>query len=155
MLKQGNVIDNLTELARHLIDVAAVDAEDQYGATVLDHAAFRGDIDVMKMLIEAKADINHQDDGGVTPLMNAAANNQKEAVEWLIAQGVNLHLRSENGGWTAVDLCTDSEIIQLLKNAMEKQAHEEVKVVDEHVAGGVMDQQPELQKPIGSEDTDS
>ena len=102
MLKQGNVIDNLTELAKHLIDVGAVDAEDQYGATVLDHAAFRGDIDVMKMLIEAKADINHQDHDGVTPLMNAAANHQKEAVEWLIAQDVNLHLRSD--GWTAVDL---------------------------------------------------
>ena len=59
------------------------------GETALQMAAARGDVDVMKMLLDAGADINHRDWNGMSALMLACQKGQQAAVEFLLAHGAD------------------------------------------------------------------
>ena len=62
------------------------------------HAAvsFRRD-DVVKMIVELKADLDVQDNSGKTPLFVAVETGQKNIVDLLITNGANVNISSNNG----------------------------------------------------------
>ncbi len=77
---------------RHAIqrNRAAVNAREQrYGDTALMWAAVAGHVDVVRLLIEAGADVRAVDDEGVTALHLARAKGHTEVAAALLAAGAN------------------------------------------------------------------
>jgi uncharacterized protein len=71
------------------------------GYTGLMVAAERGRADIVKLLLDHKADPNAAGRDGTTALMLAAENNQPEILKLLIGRGADPN-RQDNNGWTAV-----------------------------------------------------
>lgn len=71
------------------------------GYTALMVAAERGRADIVKLLLDHKADPNVAAQDASTALMLAAENNQPEIVKLLIGRGADPN-RQDNNGWTAV-----------------------------------------------------
>jgi ankyrin repeat protein len=59
-------------------------------ATLFDH------IEIVKMLIKAKSDINLQDEEGDTPLHLAYKKNNPEIIKLLLESGANPELQNKN-----------------------------------------------------------
>ncbi len=80
------------------------------GYTPLMHAAARGDVHIMEMLIAAGADIHHQRPdaefwpGGQTHLHLAANNGSYEAVVFLLRCGVRADIKDREFNETALDV---------------------------------------------------
>ena len=72
---------------RNRADVNA--REQRYGDTALMWAAVAGHVDVVRLLIEAGADVRAVDDEGVTALHLARANGHTEVAAALLAAGAN------------------------------------------------------------------
>ncbi|KXJ11654.1 poly [ADP-ribose] polymerase tankyrase [Exaiptasia diaphana] len=66
----------------------SVNAKDKYGNTPLKLAAEKGNIPILKLLLEKGADVNKKDDlSGDTPLHWAAKNDKVKAVHTLLTSG--------------------------------------------------------------------
>ena len=71
----------------------------------------------MKMLVEAGADINIQDQYGQTPLMRAVWRENKDFVKYLCDAGADFEIK-DNSGKTAYDYANGkSEILGIMQNA--------------------------------------
>lgn len=67
-----------------------VDNKDHRGLTPLNCAAIKGDLDLMKVLIEkGKANIEEQSPKGCTALMYASRGGNSNMVKYLLEKGVN------------------------------------------------------------------
>ncbi|MFI5380869.1 MAG: ankyrin repeat domain-containing protein [Tepidisphaerales bacterium] len=78
-------------------DNRAGEKHDPAGITALMAAASRGDTRIMRLLLEAGADVNQADTDGGTPLMYAAAANRVEAVRLLVAAGADPAAHGKHG----------------------------------------------------------
>jgi ankyrin repeat protein len=86
----GKIITD--DLLRHGADVDARDTTPNYkGYTALLHAAARGELDVVRSLLDAGADIDAKCDvRGNVPLYGAVVNNHPRVVEVLLAHGAEV-----------------------------------------------------------------
>ena len=71
-----------------------VNARNALGETALMHAAIRGRMDMVKLLLESGAAVNQP---GWTPLIYAAAGNQPDIARLFIERGANVNAAAENG----------------------------------------------------------
>jgi uncharacterized protein len=79
-------------------------------------AAVRGNnLDVVKLLIDAKADVNAQEEEGSTALMLAAFQGNLEMVKLLVAAGADPKLQDEDGETAIVSARKWPEIVNFLK----------------------------------------
>jgi ankyrin repeat protein len=78
-----------------------VNTPNNAGYTGLMVASERGRPDIIKLLLDHKADPNAAGRDGVTALMLAAENNQPEIVKLLLGRGADPN-RQDKNGWTAV-----------------------------------------------------
>ncbi|TRY69888.1 hypothetical protein DNTS_015350 [Danionella cerebrum] len=89
------------------------------GASPLMMASVGGDLELVKLLVEKKANVNTQDTHhGWTALMQATYHGNKEVVRFLLEQGADVNLRAKNG-YSAFDLLMllndpDTELVRLL-----------------------------------------
>lgn len=60
-------------------------------------AARSNDVAAVKRLVEAKTDVNQQDDKGYTPLILATYNDNFEVAEFLVKHGANTELKDRSG----------------------------------------------------------
>lgn len=75
----------------------------QGGATAFYLATFCGDLDLMQLLHQHKADIHVRTDKGTSPLMIACYNGHLAAVNWLLKQGCQSDMKHSNDlGFTAL-----------------------------------------------------
>lgn len=98
------------DIVRFLIRKGAqVDRTDHSSRTALSWAVTKKDVvDVVKALVELRADPNHLDGTGMTPLMRAAVLRFPHCFDALLEAGANpfvKHLPSEK---TALDMATES-----------------------------------------------
>jgi len=78
--------------------------EDEFGNTLLHHAADAGAVSVCEYLVkDAGYDVNLRDASAQTPLMSAVVSGQVECVKVLLQLGADLNATEENGQ-NAVDL---------------------------------------------------
>ena len=78
---------------------AALETSDpETGGTALNIAAHNGNLAVLQVLLDAGADIYHNDKASVTALHAAAAQGRLELVRELIARGAPVDLTSEKKG---------------------------------------------------------
>lgn len=85
------------------------------GMGLIHWAADRGDVNILKHLINLNVNINMLDADGQTALHYAASCDHLDCVKLLVDRGVDVHIKDADGV-LAKDLTTDEEIIQLLSN---------------------------------------
>jgi Protein of unknown function (DUF1566)/Ankyrin repeats (3 copies)/Ankyrin repeats (many copies) len=73
--------------------------DEKLGQTPLHIAAFGGRIDIAKLLLANKADVNAKANNGATPLHLAAAKGDKDMVELLVASKAEVNA-VDNDGWS-------------------------------------------------------
>jgi uncharacterized protein len=85
-------------------------------ASPLSIAICKGDLNIVKKLIEYGTDVNEKSNG-MTPLMVAARYNKVEIIKFLLSKGANIKSKSEYGfnALKYAELSHAKEAIELLK----------------------------------------
>jgi uncharacterized protein len=100
-----------------VLEVNSVGRERQ---TPLHIACRRGALEDVKMLLENRANINSQDDAGITPLISAVLRKDCGLVKLLLEAGANPLLKSHSGK-LAIDFAAELDhtggIIEALRNS--------------------------------------
>lgn len=117
------ILNHHTEVVKLLIDQVnnGSNEETSYNSNSLLHdAAFPGNKEVVKLLIEKGADINARDGSGNTLLHKAALNGYLEIVQLLLSQGANVHAKNKNKD-TASELAVEQDNLELAKILIEQE----------------------------------
>lgn len=72
----------------------AIDQPDRYRMAPIHYASMDGDLEILKMLIWAEADVNICDLDGLTPLMFAALNGHVDCIRLLVDSKCNIEQKS-------------------------------------------------------------
>jgi len=86
--------NNDIEYVKHIINNTDVNIDSgQYttGNTALNYAAMKNNLDIVKLLVKAGANLEKENDNGETPLYNAVDHNNIEIVKFLIESGANIN----------------------------------------------------------------
>ncbi len=77
--------ENRTKVVKTLLQVEDVDLDtgDEYGSTALHHAAIKGHLKIVRLLLAHGANLQLKDTKGRTPLMAATQQGQTAIVELL------------------------------------------------------------------------
>ncbi len=91
--------DNIPEVIRLAQEGAPLNAHFwvQEPDTPITYAAFHGQFDMIKTLLELGADINGRGEGRWTALMKATSRGRLEIVQYLLENGADATLTSKNG----------------------------------------------------------
>ena len=94
------------------------DGQDIRGRTTLMYAAYAGDLEMARLMLENGAPVNIQTDVGTTALMFAAAEGHMEVVRFLVENGADIYI--QNGyGYTALSLAEErghQEVVDFLRS---------------------------------------
>jgi ankyrin repeat protein len=85
--------------------------KDGGGMTALVFAAREGDLETVKLLVEAGADVNQVTNYGWSPLLTATQNKNYQIGKYLLEHGANPNI-ANNGGWRPIYLATDNRNIE-------------------------------------------
>ena len=108
LLEKGTDANTVCEIENEHIDISP---------TPLMNAAYRGNTNIINMLLENGADINYTTDYGMTALMMASSFNQFEAAKVLLENNADTSVTDEYGR-TALDLSKledYKDIVELLE----------------------------------------
>lgn len=108
--KEGNL--RKFETLLHSIDMNTVDEE---GMGLIHWATDRGSYDIVKLLVEKKADINLKDAENQTALHYAASCGHESIAEFLLKNKIDKCIADLDGN-TAFDIADDDHIKQLLNS---------------------------------------
>ena len=91
---------------------------DQWITPALFNAADKGNLEIVRALVEANADLEAQNVHGSSPLHAAISGNRLEVVQYLLQKGANLE-SNKNGGTALMTaaLMTRTEIVRVLIKA--------------------------------------
>jgi ankyrin repeat protein len=96
------------------------DTLDSEKRTALMYAAFNGQTAIVKMLIDAEADVNAQDNIGTSSLMFAASGEGTDTVQLLLDNGAKINMVDTNEHFSALMWAAaegqDENVVLLLKN---------------------------------------
>ncbi|HEY4361055.1 MAG TPA: ankyrin repeat domain-containing protein [Bryobacteraceae bacterium] len=98
-------------LIRGALGQGGANGSDGGGLTSMVYAARQDCLDCVKVLLEAKADVNQQTHYGWTALLTATQNRHYKIAAYLLDHGANPNL-ANNGGWTPLYLATDNRNIE-------------------------------------------
>lgn len=84
------------------------------GNTALHYASCGGYEDVISVLLEHSADLEHQNENGHTPLMEAASGGHKGVARLLLDKGAGINTHSSEFKESALTLAAYKGIIRLI-----------------------------------------
>eukprot|EP00094_Tigriopus_californicus_P009181 TCALIF_08851-PA protein Name:"Similar to Ankrd17 Ankyrin repeat domain-containing protein 17 (Mus musculus)" AED:0.38 eAED:0.38 QI:0/0.53/0.37/0.75/1/1/16/0/2553 len=97
------------DLVRYLLKMGAfVNAVTTTGDTALTYACENGHTDVAELLLMANAELEHESEGGRTPLMKAARSGHLSTVEFLLEKGADVNRATSNNDHTPLSLACGS-----------------------------------------------
>ncbi|GAX80422.1 hypothetical protein CEUSTIGMA_g7861.t1 [Chlamydomonas eustigma] len=103
-----------------LVDAGAdLDMETARG-TPLTSAASLGDVSTITMLVDRGAKVDFETRGGVTPLMVATREDQREAVRCLLQHGADPGVASKDTGKSACDIAEELGLQEVYSLLMQK-----------------------------------
>jgi ankyrin repeat protein len=85
--------------------------KDGGGMTALVFAAREGDLETVKILVEAGANVNQVTNYGWSPLLTATQNKNYQIGKYLLEHGADPNI-ANNGGWRPLYLATDNRNIE-------------------------------------------
>lgn len=90
-----------TAIIKYIRNGGDVDYQDSFmnNNTLLHYAVLADDLNSVKTLIEARADMDIQNDNGDTPLHIAIRNTDQEISEFLIKKGADLEIANDDGDY--------------------------------------------------------
>ncbi|XP_060712947.1 ankyrin repeat domain-containing protein 6b isoform X1 [Hemiscyllium ocellatum] len=108
-----------TENVVQLINKGAKIAVTKHGRTALHLAAYKGHIDVVRILLKASCDLDIQDDSEQTALHRAAVVGNTEVISALILEGCALDRQDKDGNTALHEACWHgfSQSVKLLVKA--------------------------------------
>uniref|UniRef100_UPI00398E5B8B ankyrin repeat domain-containing protein 6b n=1 Tax=Pristiophorus japonicus TaxID=55135 RepID=UPI00398E5B8B len=108
-----------TENVVQLINKGAKIAITKHGRTALHLAAYKGHIDVVRVLLKASCDLDIQDDSDQTALHRAAVVGNTEVISALILEGCSLDRQDKDGNTALHEACWHgfSQSVKLLVKA--------------------------------------
>ncbi len=74
-----------------------INSQDDFGCTALIYAAYQGNLDIVRKLIEHGANVNLSDKRKKTPLHYAVSSNDFDIVSFLIETGAETNMQDESG----------------------------------------------------------
>lgn len=84
---EANDVDAVVKFLEELKDTYSIiklEETDDFGDTAFMNAVAKSSFVIAQLLVDAGADINHDNDRGETALITAAVNEKLDAVEWLL-----------------------------------------------------------------------
>ncbi|XP_026536518.1 ankyrin repeat and SAM domain-containing protein 3 [Notechis scutatus] len=99
-----------------------LDQKNRGGWTPLMYASYIGYDTVVRMLLQAGANVNMSTPEGQTPLMLAASCGNECAAAFLLQQGAELEMKDTHG-WTALFHCTSAGHQQMVKFLLDSGAN--------------------------------
>ena len=85
----------------------------------LNHAVARGNIEAVRKLVNAGANINARSQNGLTPLMIAASRGRSNIIRYLVNKGANARTRmSPNNPVTAIHFAAEEGHVNSVRNLM-------------------------------------
>lgn len=84
---------------------------DSEGSTPLHKSAWQGDLETMKQLLDAGADINVCDNEQTTPLHKAAFKGNAAVCRLLLERGARVDIRDKNGGTALYNACYNGHMM--------------------------------------------
>jgi ankyrin repeat protein len=92
-----NDLDKLQQSLAAISHVAVVEERDKFGNSPLILAGWKGNTEAIRLLLDAKADIEAANLTGLTPLLTAAFYGKVEAVQVLLDAGADRTARNKDG----------------------------------------------------------
>lgn len=92
----NNDIKKVEELLIKNKDLVNHKSSDELVCTPLFKAAYKGHVDMCKLLVKYGANVNEKDFYGVVPLMCAAIKDRVDTVKYLIEVGADIHVKAED-----------------------------------------------------------
>ena len=125
-LEIAKLMNSETKLIEVFIDAKGVDAIVRDGRTVLIYAAWNGSTEVVKLLIDNGADLNHKNNFGGTALIYAAYKGDTELVKLLIDSGADQNIK-DRYGQTALMLAVGNEHTETVELLIDNGADPNIK----------------------------
>lgn len=120
-----NSVENKKNLLQQALDEGQdINARNSTGVTPLNLAiAYNQDPEIIKFLLQQKANVNIPDDFNVSPLHNAVRKSSVLVIDMLLKVGADMGLKNEPDNQTPFDLAEQSgsvEILELFKKYAEQ-----------------------------------
>lgn len=94
--------------------VGNINVNDNMGMAPIHWASDRGDLDILKFLVEnLQADVNFQDETGQTALHYAVSCSYEEICKYLVSKGASIKIQDEDG-LTALEMCSDEKLRNII-----------------------------------------
>jgi ankyrin repeat protein len=114
-------VNHNIDLLKFLVkNTADVNAKNNDGYTALMFVASQGNVEVAEFLIAKGADMNTQNNVGETALMLSVLHSHIGMTKMLIEKGADVHVRNIKGNRAIEYAFLNSQIKELLRNAMAK-----------------------------------
>lgn len=102
------------DLERIRTFVGSVNVNDAMGMAPIHWASDRGDLNMLKFLVEDRsADVNFQDDTGQTALHYAVSCSHEEICKYLVGKDARVNVQDKDGV-TALEMCLDEKFKSIL-----------------------------------------
>ena len=130
VLLQGNSLENATKLDAPvdlqliLLSTLSTEEEQVEAAEELAKACAQGDVQIVRLLLEAGADKNAEDPSGNTALMLAAENSHVEIGRLLLEAGADKEQAGD--GYTALMLAAKNDHVEIARLLLEAGADKDV-----------------------------
>lgn len=114
-------LGDIAQVTKFLKDGDSPDSKGDFGVTPLMRAAFRGNTDIIQLLMESGAYVNAADVGGETALHLAAKNGHADAVKALLYYGAYIDVPDKEN-WTPLMRATLAKQIDTAQVLIDKGA---------------------------------
>ena len=121
IIKSITTTDLIRIICHDIIDIPTY-----RGRTALCTAAFHGHLEVIKLLFENGANINHQDDDQFTPLILAAYEGHLKVVKWLLRNGADALIVDKFGDTAleSAEICGHSDVTSFIEKWGDEQSND-------------------------------
>ena len=105
---------NMALIAALELDPSSINTVDDCGCTPLHWAAWKNDIDAVRLLLSWKADLDLRDFQGRTALSIAVAATKLQCAQVLIGAGADVNAK-DKWNWTPLFLATHEQSVEMVK----------------------------------------